>query len=259
MYDFHIHSIYSNDCKYELEEMIKSAVAKKLKIVYCCDHFDVHSEPHKDLIFNVEEYWKEIKRVNKKYEDVEVLSGIEMNIDLSSIVRVENVIDLKNFDLVILSFHRINNIFLNEIDYNEISIDKNIYREYYFQILEVIKKYKDYDVLGHLDYIDRFGPDIKFAYYKDIVADILKILIKDGKSLEVSTSGFSHRVARQYPKKEILTLYKKLGGKNIIVGSDAHYPDHVGFNCKNAINYIKKLGFENISVYRKRGMQKIKI
>jgi histidinol phosphatase-like PHP family hydrolase len=81
--------------------MIKSAVAKKLKIVYCCDHFDVHSEPHKDLIFNVEEYWKEIKRVNKKYDDVEVLSGIEMNIDLSSIVRVENVIDLKNFYLVI--------------------------------------------------------------------------------------------------------------------------------------------------------------
>lgn len=259
MYDFHIHSIYSNDCKYELDEMIKSARNRKLKIVYCCDHFDVHSEPHKDLTFDAEEYWKEIKRINKKYEDIEVLAGIEMNIDLNSIVRVKNVIDLTEFDLIILSFHRINNVFLNEIDYNEISIDRNIYREYYYQILEIIKKYKNYDVLGHLDYIDRFGPDIKFAYYKDIIAEILKIIIKEDKSLEVSTSGFSHRVARQYPKKEILTLYKKLGGTNIIVGSDAHYPEHVGFNCKNIINYLKKLGFENISVYRKRGMQKIRI
>ncbi len=259
MYDFHIHSIYSNDCKYDLEDMVKSAVTRKIKMIYCCDHFDVHNEPHKDLIFDPKEYWKEIKRINKKYKDIEVLAGVELNLDLSSIVRVDNVIDLKEFDMIILSFHRINNVFLNDIDYKEIEIDKNIYREYYKQIYDVVNKYKNYDVLGHLDYIDRFGPELKFAYYKDIVAEILKILIKDDKALEISTSGFSHRVARQYPKKEILTMYKKLGGENIIVGSDAHYPEHVGFNCKNTINYLKKIGFKSISIYRKRGIQKIKL
>jgi histidinol-phosphatase (PHP family) len=259
MYDFHIHSIYSNDCKYDLEDMVKSAVARKLKMIYCCDHFDVHSEPYKDLIFNPDEYRKEIRRINKKYKDIEILSGIELNLDLSSIVRVDNVVDLNEFDMIILAFHRINNVFLNDINYEKIDIDKNIYREYYKQIYNVIKKYKNYDVLGHIDYIDRFGPDLKFAYYKDIVAEILKILVKENKGLEVSTSGYSHRVARQYPKKEILTLYKKLGGENIIVGSDAHYPEHVGFNCKSTINYLKKLGFKNISVFRKRSLQKIKI
>ncbi len=74
-----------------------------------------------------------------------------------------------------------------------------------------------------LDYIPRYAPfgDYDFKIHKEIIEKILKVIIKKNKALEMNTSGFVTE-KRQYPKQEVIKLYKQLGGTKITYGSDAH-------------------------------------
>lgn len=47
-------------------------------------------------------------------------------------------------------------------------------------------------------------------------------------------------------------MYKKLGGEKIVIGSDANKPEFIGYRHKELISDLKDLGFNHITVYRKR-------
>ena len=57
-------------------------------------------------------------------------------------------------------------------------------------MLSVVREYKDYSVLGHMDLIARYDEKgvYPFEKIKPIVEEILQVVIADGKGLEVNTS-----------------------------------------------------------------------
>lgn len=86
----------------------------------------------------------------------------------------------------------------------------------------------------------------------DIIEDILKIVIYDGKGIEINTSNFRYKMNVWLPRKEILKLYKELGGEILTFGSDAHEPggllDHFG----EAKEIAKEIGFRYFTTYDQR-------
>lgn len=256
MYDFHVHSIYSPDCRYDIEKMANEAIKRKIKLIYVADHFELNQINHEDMTFNLDDYKKEIQRVNRKLKGVEILSGLELGLDNSQFERFNQIIKNTPLDMIILSTHRVKGIYLSDEKFYSEKQTLMIYEEYYAEILENIKNFDNFDVVGHLDLIDKFKDryyvDLEFSKYKKIVSDILKEIIKRDKALEINTSGYHSIVGRPYPKMEILTMYKRLGGERIIIGSDAHKPDLIGYKHKSVINTLKKMGFMTISIYRKR-------
>ena len=56
-------------------------------------------------------------------------------------------------------------------------------------MLSVVREYKDYSVLGHMDLIARYDEKgvYPFEKIKPIVEEILQVVIADGKGLEVNT------------------------------------------------------------------------
>ena len=44
--------------------------------------------------------------------------------------------------------------------------------------------------------------------------------------------------------KELLVLYKELGGKLVTLGSDAHAPQNVGIDFENAVVYVDGIALE---------------
>ena len=54
-------------------------------------------------------------------------------------------------------------------------------------MLSVVREYKDYSVLGHMDLIARYDEKgvYPFEKIKPIVEEILQVVIADGKGLEV--------------------------------------------------------------------------
>lgn len=51
-----------------------------------------------------------------------------------------------------------------------------------------------------------------FDKVKSIIAEILKIVIADGKGIEVNTSSHRYGLTDYMPSAELLKLYKDLGG-----------------------------------------------
>ena len=59
-----------------------------------------------------------------------------------------------------------------------------------------------------------------------IITEILKTVIQDGKGIEINTSSRRYGLKDSTPSRDILKLYKELGGKIITIGSDSHKPEH---------------------------------
>ena len=79
---------------------------------------------------------------------------------------------------------------------------------------------------------------------KDMISEILKVVIKDGKGIEVNTSYHRYGLKDMTPSRDILKLYKELGGTIITIGSDSHKKEHLGAYIDEAKDELRKLGFK---------------
>ena len=133
-----------------------------------------------------------------------------------------------------------------------------LFRSY---MLDCLKKYKDYDVVGHFNVIDRYTDRIPDpSVYMDLVEEILRVVVSDGKGLEINTSSFRYGMGeRTTPAKEILRLYKELGGEIITIGSDAHKPKDLGYYFDHAVEMIKDTGINYLATYEQRKLNLLKL
>ena len=267
MYDFHIHSEFSIDASHSMEDMVKSAIDKKLKCICFTDHIDLDStNMHLDLKFIVDDYFKELRKVKYRYmSDIEILGGVELGLQPHLIQRYEHLVSKYNFDFVILSIHAINGMDIVRENIFQTYSQKEAIETYYNDLLYCVQNFKDYDVLGHIDFIDRYvhlqtDEVLDLSIYDSIyeqIAEILKIVIEDGKGIEVNTASLRHGLDYLNPKLTILEIYKELGGEILTLGSDAHFPKDVGADFRLAEKVIKSLGFKSIYVYRDRKKSQI--
>lgn len=124
---------------------------------------------------------------------------------------------------------------------------------YYEELLYLVRHYHNYSVLGHMDLITRYDNEgiYPFENIKPIVSKILKTVIADGKGIEVNTSSHRYGIEDLTPSRDILKLYKELGGRIITIGSDSHKPEHLGVYIDETKVWLKELGFNEVCTYEK--------
>ena len=114
-------------------------------------------------------------------------------------------------------------------------------------IIDNTKKFSNFDVYGHLDYVVRYGPkkDAGYTYelYQDIIDKILEKLISSGKGIEINTGGLSRGIKETNPCTDIVRRFKLMGGEIITIGSDAHTPDKIAAHFKIAESVLTECGF----------------
>jgi len=88
-----------------------------------------------------------------------------------------------------------------------------------------------------------------FENIKDIVTRILRQVIDEGKGIEVNTSCYHYGLSDLTPFREILRLYRELGGMIITVGSDTHKPEHLAVYIKETIEQLREMGFLSGALY----------
>lgn len=110
-------------------------------------------------------------------------------------------------------------------DFQNGKIQKEYTDRYYQEILDVISRYKDYSVLGHLNLIKRYDKkgDYPFQAGEAIITEILKKVIQ--------------------------------AGKVITIGSDSHEKHHLGAYIEDTKLELKALGYEQYCTFE--GMQPI--
>src|SRR5690554_4926466 len=96
--DYHVHSEYSDDSSYKMEDIVIDAIEKGLEEICFTDHVDygvkpdIHEEVkrfHKGLpVTNVDypRYFKEISELQEKYKDkIVIKKGLEFGIQRHTI------------------------------------------------------------------------------------------------------------------------------------------------------------------------------
>lgn len=248
--DYHIHTYYSDDSTQNMEEAIKYAIQLGLDEICFTDHVDYGVKT--DLNCDCESYLKEIRRYQSIYQNqIKIKFGIEFGVQVHTVESYETLFSQYPFDFVLLSCHQVDDKELWTQDYQNGKTQDEYQLGYYNEILQVIKKYNNYSVLAHLDMMKRYDKqgEYPFEKIKDIVTEILKLVIKNGKGIEINTSSFRYKLSDLTPCKDILKLYYDLGGEIITIGSDAHKKEQINDHREDIVQVLKQIGFKHIYTF----------
>ena len=118
-------------------------------------------------------------------------------------------------------------------------------------MLYLVKHYHNYSILGHVDLITRYDEAgiYPFEKVKPVITEILKTVIADGKGIEVNTSSHRYGLKDLTPSRDILRLYRDLGGRIITIGSDSHRPEHLGAYIDDTKQELRSLGFKEYCTF----------
>ena len=275
--DYHIHCEFSDDSRELMENQIEKAIELGLDEICFTDHVDYgikkdwdegniewrggdgvnYNPSEKDPLANVNypEYFGKLLRMKETYKDrIVVKNGLEFGVKTITIPQFEDLWNIygNQLDFVLLSMHQVNNLEFWTQDFQKGKTQKEYNEEYYKEILNVIREFKHYSVLAHLDLIVRYDKNgiYPFKEVEDMIAEILKQAIKDDKGIEVNTSSWHYNLKDTQPSRTILKLYKDLGGKIITVGSDAHITEYLGDHIEDAYKILKEeIGFNHICTF----------
>lgn len=268
--DYHVHTHFSDDSEYVMEDVIKDAIRMNMNEICFTDHVDYGikvdqefltkdeilklSQGHEFAPLNVHysHYFKEIERLRKIYSQITIKQGMEFGIQTHTIPLFQKLFNQYDFDFIILSCHQVEDKEFWTQDFQRGKTQQEYNLRYYQEILNVITQYKYYSVLGHLDLIARYdrAGNYSFQNIKSIVTEILKIVIQEGKGIEINTSSYRYNLKDLTPSRDILKLYKELGGKIITIGSDSHKKEHLGAYIKETKKELKTLGFEYYCTFK---------
>ena len=256
--DYHLHSHFSGDCKVPMKEMIEAAISKNIEKLCFTDHHDLDfPHPTIDFTLDIDSYFESIHKYKEQFKDqIEILAGIELGMQEHLYPTLSKIVSDYPFDFVIASNHLANGLDVYEKIYFEGRSQYKGYLEYFEDILRNVTNYTDYDSYGHLDYVIRYGEfeEKKLAYqdFKDVLDEILKKIIANGKGIEINTSGYRYNLGQPHPSKSILSHYKQLGGEIITIGSDAHHPKHLVHRFDRAKDLLKEVGFTHFTTFTQR-------
>lgn len=265
--DYHVHTHFSDDSVYPMEQVVRDAIDRGLGELCFTDHVDYgvkadwdsgaeilyrHGEPLANVDYP--RYVEEIRRLRGLYGDrITLKMGLEFGVQTHTIPQFEALFARYPFDFILLSIHQVEDKEFWTQDFQRGRTQREYNERYYEELLEVVRAYKNYSVLGHMDLIKRYDEAGIYPFEKtrDLAAEILKAVIADGKGIEVNTSSHRYGLDDSMPSVRLLELYRDLGGTIVTIGSDSHAPEHLGAYIQEAKDQLKALGFRSFCTYEK--------
>jgi histidinol-phosphatase (PHP family) len=117
----------------------------------------------------------------------------------------------------------------------------------YFERLGAAARSGLFDALSHPDLVKIFGGERPEFDYGPVVAAIAE----SGVAVEVSTAGLRKPVHELYPHPDFLSAcYAR--GVPVTMASDAHSPDVVGRDFDLALQLLRSVGYETVTVFDAR-------
>ena len=263
--DCHVHSSFSPDSEADPEIMIQSAMQKGLKVLCFTDHEDKDNMTEgEEFVIDTDKYVETLTKLQEKYrKQIDIRTGVEIGLLPHLGEFYKEYTHKYPFDFVIGSVHLVDNMDPYYSEIFEGKTDREVYERTFIQTIENIKNITDYDSLGHIDYVVRYGRNREKEYsykeFADYIDEILRILIEQGKGLEFNTAGYKYGLPFAHPHPDILKRYKEMGGEIITIGSDAHKPEHIAYDFERGREVLKACGFKYYTEFKQRNKIFIKL
>ncbi len=181
--------------------------------------------------------------------------SIEMDYLPTQEDRTASLLDAHDFDYVIGSVH-----FLGEsaVDHDGWDVwdgagdADEIWRRYFETVAQAARSGL-FDVLAHPDLVKVWGPerpepelDPRFHY-----EPLVQAVAETGVAVEVSTAGLRKPVEELYPAPALAQMLVDAGA-SFSLSSDAHLPEHIGWEYERAVDAMKGWGIHEVSVFDRR-------
>ncbi len=254
--DYHIHPDYSIDAKGSVEDYCRAAVERNLVEICFTTHFDsnprgdgkanfirVNGENRPATIENLAPYVEDVRKVSEDYLSLGLM--VKLGVEFGWYSGCEEVASKlrRQYDLdyFLVGIHELGDeCFCCRSSYercfSKYSVEQAV-KDYVQQVIDAAKS-KLFDTVAHLDYIRKYGERVygptineEFRHY---TSDIFRALITTGTKLEVNTAGRRAGFESWYPRTEIINDARRAGVEVAYLGSDAHAPEHVGFDFESA-------------------------
>lgn len=259
--DYHVHSSCSPDGHVTMADMARTGIGRGLSEICFTDHV----EP---IVWGTgtprtgEYDWAALRaqydEAVRLYGDrITLRLGMELGEAYLDFPIADHLADTApGLDFVIGSVH----MFRDEDGCTDLFyVDSDRDDAYYHHVIDAyltemlsLAKWGRFSVLGHLTLPVRCineirGKDIPFRPHMAQVGEILRILIEKGVGIECNTN----RGHTPLPDAEILTLYRRLGGEIITLGSDAHTADYLGCAIAERQELLRSCGFRYFTTFQK--------
>jgi histidinol-phosphatase (PHP family) len=181
--------------------------------------------------------------------------GIEADFVPGAEDRIANLLDSQPFDYVVGSIHFIGDVAVDDSRYDAwegVGDADRVWRRY-FDLLAAAVRSGLFDILAHPDLVKVWGPERAWPdrdprfYYEPVVEAIAESRI----AVEVSTAGLRKPVGELYPARAFCEMCIDAGAA-FALSSDAHTPQHVGFEYPRALELLAELGVEEICAFERR-------
>ena len=274
--DCHMHTANSPDSTAKPIEMCESALEKGISVVTITDHceMNLYYERYNNVVKNS---IQDALSLKDKFNDLEVLSGVEMGQPMQNLTASNEMLDTLSFDFVLASIHNppkdcpyplckeeeenpnyVEAFLAKDYAYLKYTEDTalDIFTDYFEQMYNMVK-WGRFDSLAHITYPLRYckgeqGINLDMNKLKPIITDIFHEIIKRDIALELNSGGLRNPIKEISPNSELVKLYKECGGKLVTLGADAHTPLHVASGITDSIEMLKDIGFKEYYYYKKR-------
>lgn len=244
MFDFHMHSTVSFDGHDSPERMVQAAVQEGLQAICFTDHIDDDPKgKDQHMRFTEEAYRQAYESLHA--DGLKICRGMEFGLLDNNTESAHRCAAMYPFDFIIGSIH-----FCEEEDiyFQPFWDGKTIHeaeRVYFETMLRCVRLHDEFDVLGHLTYISKARANplhriVPFEEHREIIEEILRVLVSKGKGMEINTSGVD-RCGDFLPPLEMVRRFRELGGEIVTVGSDAHTWDRVGQYTRRACDALSEI------------------
>lgn len=265
LYDQHLHSRHSCDCRTEPRANVESAIAKGLAGLTFTEHFDTHPLDFPHCVFDYADYSASIDRAREEFGSrIFIGKGIEVCYQPRQMDFILNFLDKHSFDMVMLSVHYFSGVPVHHKE-NWEGIDAAAgTRQYLEDVLAAVlfvktlhaRRGRVFDVLGHLDVVKRYSLRIHGSYdvspFADMIDEILRTCLAADLTPEINTSSLRQGLSETMPNAATIRRYAELGGTAISFGSDSHRADDIGAGFDTASSMLRDAGLKGLAVFRNR-------
>ncbi|ULH15605.1 histidinol-phosphatase HisJ [Deinococcus sp. KNUC1210] len=248
LFDSHMHTPLCGHATGHPREYAQAALDAGLAGIVFTDHIPMpawYDAPWRMRLDQLAEYVDMVQETRAEFAGrLTVGMGLEADFHPGTERFVEEVLAAHDWDYVIGSVHYIgawgfdNPAFVDEYERRDLG---SLYRHYY-ALIEGAARSGLFDAIGHLDLPKKFGHRDPDAHRTGSAAlRTLDTIAALGLSLDYNTAGERKPVQEAYPSPDLLAAAAQRGIP-LVLGSDAHKPQEVGFQFAAAARRIREAG-----------------
>lgn len=247
MLDCHVHTVHSGDSTAVLRDMCAQAVEVGITEIVFTEHLDYSPYDASYEAFVYDDWIPEIAAARSEFAGrLSIRTGVEVDYQDKFRARIEDYLGSHEFDYILGSAHYVDGVIME--DHETYFAGKNVRDAYlpYFEALDQTVETGLFHAIAHIDLCKRHGT----LYYGPFVLDdflaevssVLRKVIEAGMMIEINTSGLRKAPKETHPALDTLQLYRELGGRRVVVGSDAHKVSDLGSGLTEGYDLANRAG-----------------